>query len=44
MHLFTADKFTGDMIECNEGDLLWVPKDEIYNLRLWEGDKIFSSC
>ena len=41
MHLFTADKFTGDMIECNEGDLLWVPKDEIYNLRLWEGDKIF---
>ena len=41
MHLFTADKFTGDKIEGNEGDLFCVPKDEIYNLRLWEGDKIF---
>lgn len=41
MHLFTATGFTGDMIECNEGELVWVPKDEIENLKLWEGDKVF---
>ena len=25
----------------DEGKLKWIPKDEIWNLRLWEGDKIF---
>ncbi len=41
MHLFTADKFEGEEINCNEGILKWIPKNEIYNLELWEGDKIF---
>ncbi len=41
MHLFTADGFTGEMIECNEGDLQWVPKSSVYDLNLWEGDKLF---
>ena len=41
MHLFTADAFTGDLIECNEGTLEWVPKDQIFNLPIWTGDKIF---
>ncbi len=26
---------------CNEGDLKWIPKDEILNLNLWEGDRYF---
>ena len=38
---YTADGFTGTMKECDEGKLKWIPKDEIWNLRLWEGDKIF---
>ena len=41
MHLYTADGFEGDIISCNEGTLEWVPKKEIYNLNLWEGDRIF---
>lgn len=44
MHLFTADGFEGEMIDkndCNEGELVWVPKSEINNLKIWEGDKIF---
>ena len=41
MHLFTADGFTGEPIECDEGVLEWVPKEEISGLNIWEGDKIF---
>lgn len=41
MNLFTADAFTGDPIPCDEGELKWVPKDDILNLNLWEGDRIF---
>ncbi len=41
MSLFTADAFTGEQVECNEGILEWVHKKDIFNLNLWEGDKIF---
>ncbi len=41
MHLFTASAWTGELIECNEGDLEWVPKEKVYDLPIWEGDKIF---
>lgn len=41
MCLFTADGFTGSPIPCNEGELAWVGKKEVWNLNLWEGDKIF---
>lgn len=41
MSLYTADGFTGEPVPCDEGDLEWVKKEEIYNLNLWEGDKIF---
>lgn len=41
MHLFTSDRYEGELKECDEGELVWVPKDEIENLHLWEGDKIF---
>ncbi len=41
MYLYTADEYIGDLIECNEGDLVWIPKAEVLKLRLWEGDKVF---
>lgn len=41
MHLFTATEYEGNMIECDEGELVWVLKSEVENLKLWEGDKIF---
>lgn len=39
--LYTADGFEGELRDCDEGTLEWVPKSEIHNLNLWEGDKIF---
>lgn len=41
MSLYTADGFEGEPISCDEGELEWVEKTAIYNLNLWEGDKIF---
>lgn len=41
IYLYTADGWTGDMIECNEGNLEWVPKAKVCGLPIWEGDKIF---
>jgi len=41
MYLFTADGFTGDLKECDEGDLQWVSRAFLDDLPKWEGDKIF---
>ena len=41
MSLYTADAFTGEPIDCDEGVLEWVGKDSIGELNLWEGDRIF---
>lgn len=41
MYVFTSNDFTGELIECNEGDLQWVQKDKVTELNTWEGDKIF---
>lgn len=41
MSLFTADAFEGDPIPCDEGELEWVDIDQVWNLNIWEGDKIF---
>ncbi|HIV63059.1 MAG TPA: 8-oxo-dGTP diphosphatase [Candidatus Butyricicoccus avistercoris] len=41
MHLFTADKWEGEIKECDEGELVWVDKSKISSLPIWEGDKLF---
>ena len=41
MHLYTADGWTGDIIECNEGTLEWVDNARIPDLPAWAGDRIF---
>ena len=41
MCLYTADGFEGELTDCDEGCLEWVPKSEIPNLNLWTGDLIF---
>lgn len=42
MHLFTSDSFDGEITrECVEGELVWVKKEKIKDLPIWEGDKIF---
>ena len=41
MYLFTCDDFSGTIKECDEGVLEWIDIDKLYDLTLWEGDKIF---
>lgn len=41
MSLFTADEFTGDPVPCDEGVLEWVPVEQIWQMNIWAGDKIF---
>lgn len=42
MCLYTADAFEGELkSDCVEGELKWIPKNELMNLKLWEGDKLF---
>ena len=41
MHLFTATRFEGNMTDCDEGELAWIDKKKLFDLTLWEGDRIF---
>lgn len=41
MHLFTADAWQGTLIDCNEGELVWIDKKKVPELPIWQGDKIF---
>ena len=42
MCLYTADGYEGEMAaNCLEGNLEWVKKSQVENLRVWTGDKIF---
>ena len=39
--LYTAGTDWTELPECEEGILRWVPIDEVMDLPLWEGDRIF---
>lgn len=39
--VFTATEFTGELIESPEGQLEWVPDENLKSLNLWESDQIF---
>ncbi|MBR0277221.1 MAG: 8-oxo-dGTP diphosphatase [Clostridia bacterium] len=41
MYLYTSEDFSGELIPCDEGELKWIDRDKLYDLTLWEGDKIF---
>ena len=41
MHLFTCDRFDGEEIVCDEGDLAWIKKEDLPSLPAWEGDRVF---
>lgn len=41
MHLFTADRFSGEVQECSEGELKWINKDDVLSLPIWDGDRVF---
>ncbi len=41
MHLFTCTDWTGEIRECDEGELDWIDKKQLRTLPMWEGDRIF---
>ena len=41
MHLFTCTDWTGVQKECDEGELAWIDQRALYDLTLWQGDRIF---
>lgn len=41
MHLFTVHDWEGEVHDCDEGELRWIDKKALYDLTLWEGDRIF---
>ena len=41
IYQYTSSDFTGEVIDCNEGELRWIDKSEVLSLPMWEGDKYF---
>lgn len=41
MFLYHITDYKGTMKECDEGVLEWIPKKDLLNLELWEGDRLF---
>ncbi len=41
IYVYTASNFNGEITKCDEGDLAWVNKNDIFSLNIWEGDRIF---
>ena len=41
MHLVTADGFTGEIKDCDEGVLEWIHRKKLREIPHWEGDDIF---
>ena len=41
MFVYEITDFSGTLIECDEGELKWIPIKDIYDYPMWEGDKAF---
>ncbi len=42
MYLYSATGFDGDLgSNCDEGELKWIPENEVFSLPMWEGDRYF---
>ena len=39
--LYTAESDTESLSDCAEGDLRWIPTEDVLSLPLWEGDRVF---
>ena len=39
--LYTCSDFSGTLKECDEGELVWIDRDDVCALPLWEGDLLF---
>lgn len=41
MYLYKVTGFTGELRDCDEGELSWIKKERMMSLPMWEGDKYF---
>ncbi|MBP5195768.1 MAG: DNA mismatch repair protein MutT, partial [Lachnospiraceae bacterium] len=41
MYLYTSDSFEGEQKECDEGELVWIERELVTGLPIWEGDRVF---
>lgn len=39
--VFTASRFTGRLLDSDEGNLAWIKNKDLLKLNLWEGDRVF---
>ncbi|RLE42398.1 DNA mismatch repair protein MutT [Candidatus Woesearchaeota archaeon] len=39
--VFIAEKFSGKLSECEEGELAWIKDEQLPRLNLWESDRVF---
>lgn len=39
--LFVVKEFKGELIDSPEGHLEWIDDEKLFQLNLWDGDKIF---
>ena len=41
MHLYVVDKCSGELGECDEGELKFIKIKDLLSLNMWDGDKFF---
>ena len=41
MYLYLVNEVSGDLIECDEGELAWIKENDLMSLNMWEGDYKF---
>ena len=41
IYLFLITDFKGELMESDEGELMWVKEDKLFDLNMWEGDIYF---
>ena len=41
MYVYEITDFSGELKDCNEGELKWITIKDMYSLPMWEGDKAY---
>lgn len=41
VHVFTSNRFEGNLHPCDEGELRWIERKKLFDYPMWEGDAVF---
>lgn len=41
IYVFSSDDFSGNMIDCDEGELHYINRNKVLDLNIWKGDAVF---